>query len=95
VSPTTIGLGLLVFALVATRLWEEGRWRTGRMSDRTAALLVVGRLPILVGGFFAIVGQGPLVALGGAALGALAGAALYSWVLGRLRRAKSKAAGRG
>ncbi len=90
-TPTTIGLALLVFALVATRLWEEGRWRDGHLSDRTAALLVVGRLPVLVGGFLAIIGQGPLAALGGAAVGGLAGAALYPWVVGRLRRSKERA----
>ncbi len=88
-TPTTIGLALLVFALVATRLWEEGRWREGRLSDRASAILVVGRLPLLVGGFLAVIGQGPLVALGGALVGGLLGAALYPWVVGRLRRSKA------
>ena len=55
----TILLALLVFAMVVTRPFEEGRWRAGRMSDRTSALLVVARLPILVLGFALITGPDP------------------------------------
>jgi hypothetical protein len=93
-TPGTIGLAVLVFALIVTRLWEEGRWRDGRMSDQTSALLVVGRLPLLVGGFMALTGMGLLAALGGVVVGGLAGAALYPGVVGRLRRSKEKARAR-
>jgi len=86
VTPETIALALLVFALIATRLWEEGRWRDGRMSDRTSAILVVARLPLLVGGFLLIVGQPLVVVMGGALVAGLIAAGLYRVVVARLRR---------
>jgi hypothetical protein len=86
VTPQNIVLALLVFALVATRLWEEGQWRAGRISDRTSALLVVGRLPLLLFGFTLFTGQDALVVVGATALGALLAAALYPLVARRLRR---------
>ena len=85
-TPETIALALLVFALIATRLWEEGRWRDGRMSDRTSAILVVARLPLLVGGFLLIVGQPLVVVMGGALVAGLIAAGLYRVVVARLRR---------
>ncbi len=85
-TPQTIGLAVLVFALVATRLWEEGRWRDGKMSDRTAATLVVARLPFLVLGFTLIVGQPVPVVIGGTLLAGLIAAGLYRVVVARLRR---------
>jgi hypothetical protein len=86
VNPQTIALAVLVFALVATRLWEEGRWRAGRMSDRTAALLVVGRLPFLALGFSLIVGLEPVAVALFLAAGLGLAALAYPWVTGRLRR---------
>ena len=92
-TPEYWALALLVFALVATRLWEEGRWRTGKMSDRTAAILLVGRLPFLVGGFMLITGQLPIVVVVATAVAGLIAAALYPWTVGRLRRSTVKAPG--
>jgi hypothetical protein len=86
VTPQNIVLALLVFALVATRLWEEGLWRSGRISDRTSAILVVGRLPILLFGFTLFTGQDAVVVAGATVLGALVAAALYPFVVRRLRR---------
>lgn len=85
-TPQTILLALLVFSLVATRLYEERLWRDGRISDRTSALLVVGRLPFLAVGFALIVGLDPLSALALLAIAVLAAALLYPLVVGRLRR---------
>ncbi len=85
-TPQTVALALLVISLVVTRLWEEHRWLTGRMSDRTSALLVVGRLPVLALGFTLITGQEPLVVLGLTALAAAVAAILYPVSLGRLQR---------
>jgi hypothetical protein len=86
VTPQNIVLALLVFALVATRLLEESRWRTGRISDRTSAILVVGRLPFLLFGFTLFTGQEVVVVVGATVLGILGAAALYPVVVRRLRR---------
>jgi hypothetical protein len=86
VTPQNIVLALLVFALVATRLWEEGQWRAGRISDRASAILVVGRLPLLLFGFTLFTGQDALVVAGATILGTLVAAALYPLVVRRLRR---------
>jgi hypothetical protein len=86
VTPQTIALALLVFALVVTRLWEEARWRDGTFSDRTAAILVVARLPFLVGGFMLITGQAPEVIVASTLLAGCVAAVLYVPVVRRLRR---------
>jgi hypothetical protein len=86
VTPQTIALALLVFGLVATRLWEEGRWRAGRISDRANAILVVGRLPALVLGFALITGLDPVAAVGLTGIAVVAAGLLYGPVLARLRR---------
>ena len=90
-NPQYAALALLVFALVATRLWEEGRWRAGKLSDRAAAILLVGRLPFLLVGFMLITGQDWPVIIGSALVGGLIAAALYPWMVGRLRRSTVKA----
>lgn len=84
----TILLALLVFALVATRPFEEGRWRAGRMSDRTSALLVVARLPILVLGFALITARTPEVTLLMVGIAGGVAALLFPLVAGRLRRVR-------
>lgn len=89
-TPQNIVLALLVFALVATRLLEESRWRAGRISDRTSAILVVGRLPFLLFGFTLFTGQDLVVVVGATILGILGAAALYPVVVRRLRRLASR-----
>ena len=89
-TPETIALALLIFGLVATRLWEEGQWRRGRFSDRTAALVVVGRLPLLTFGFAVITGQDVLGVLAMTAIGLALAAAAYPFVVRRLRRAAGR-----
>jgi hypothetical protein len=84
----TILLAILVFALVATRPFEEGRWRSGRMSDRTSALLVVARLPILVLGFAIITARPPEVTLLMVGIAGGVAALLFPMVAGRLRRVR-------
>ena len=90
-TPTTIALAVLVFALVITRLEEERRWRDGRISDRTNALLVAGRLPILGVGFGLITGQEPLGVLLPGALGLGLAALVVPYVTRRLRRIREGA----
>ena len=81
-------LALLVFALVATRPFDESRWRAGRMSDRTSALLVVARLPILVLGFALITARTPEVTLLMVVIAGGVAALLFPVVAGRLRRVR-------
>jgi hypothetical protein len=90
VTPQTIALALLVFSLVATRLWEEGQWRKGRFSDRTAALLVVGRLPVLGFGFAVITGQQVVAVMAMTAIGLALAAVAYPYVVRRLRRSAGR-----
>lgn len=85
-NPQYVALALLVFALVATRLWEEGQWRKGRITDRTSAILVVGRLPVLTGGFALITGQTVPVVLAMTGIGLVLAAVVYPVVVRRLRR---------
>ena len=84
----TILLALLVFAMVVTRPFEEGRWRAGRMSDRTSALLVVGRLPILVLGFALITARTLAVTVLMAGIAVVIAALVFPLVAGRLRRVR-------
>lgn len=81
----TILLALLVFALIATRPFEERRWRDGRITDRTAALLVVGRLPVLILGFALIAARPAGETLLLAAIAVVVASLLYPLVLARLR----------
>lgn len=84
----TVLLVMLVFALIATRLVEERRWRAGRMTDRTAALLVVARLPVLILGFGLIAGRPAGETLLLTAIAAGVAGLLYRRVLARLRRVR-------
>jgi hypothetical protein len=40
-------LVLIIIAAVASRPFEARLWRAGRLSDRTTALLSLGRFPVL------------------------------------------------
>ncbi len=55
---TTLPLVVLMVLMVVTRPLEERLWRSGRLSDRGAAWLIVGRLIVLAVGFGVIVGLG-------------------------------------
>ena len=85
-TPQTVLLALLVFAIVATRPFEERRWRDGRISDRDSALLVVGRLPVLAVGFALISGRDLVTTLVMLGIALVLAALLYPLVVGRLRR---------
>jgi hypothetical protein len=84
----TVLLALLVIALIGTRLLEERWWRAGRMTDRTAALLVVARLPVLVLGFGLIAARpaGETVLM--TAVAAIVAGLVYPRVLRRLHRVR-------
>jgi hypothetical protein len=63
-SSTTFLLVALLLLLIATRPFEERRWRAGQITDEVAAWLIVGRLPALALGFSVIAGLVPIAVLG-------------------------------
>lgn len=83
-------LALLIFAIVATRPLEASRWRDGRLSDRAAAALLLGRLPLLLGGYALVTGLGVPVALLGVVIGLVPAALLFRWAERRLERRHAK-----
>jgi uncharacterized membrane protein YfcA len=86
VTPQAVALAILVVLLLATRPLEERWWRAGRISSRTAAILIVARLPVLAIGTSVASGRdAPMTALFGAGAAVLA-AALYPVAVRRLRR---------
>lgn len=85
-TPQTLGLALLVIAMVVTRPWEERRWRAGRLSDEASARLVVARLPFLAIGFGLLTGMSPAWLVVAGVVGAVAGILLYPVAVRRLRR---------
>ena len=80
---------LLVVVLTAVGVLSlpiEGRlWRAGRISDRTMAILVVGRAPVGVFLFGLIQGYAAPLVLGTTALVTVPGVALYWVVLAGIR----------
>jgi hypothetical protein len=89
VTPQIALLGLMVFALIATRPFEERRWRAGRLTDRGSALLLVARLPLFAAGWCLAVGIPPLGVLGALLVGGAAGALLLPPVERRLARVRT------
>ena len=92
-SGTTIPLLMLMFGLVITRPAEERAWRTGRISDRVAAWLIVGRLPVLALGFALITGRDPAVVAVMTGVGLLLAFILAPIALGRLARVRARGRG--
>jgi hypothetical protein len=88
--PTWLGL-LIVVVAVASRPIEVRLWRAGRISDRTATILVLGRFPILVA-IGALATGGPSL-LTAALIGvSLAVPALfYRWTLALVREQHGEA----
>ncbi len=86
---------LLIAAAVISRPIEARLWRAGRLSDRTTALLLIGRFPVVVG-LFAIIDGATLPFVAGITfLGLVAAAMFYRFTLdllceqSRLRAAAS------
>ena len=78
-------IAIVIVAAAISRPIESRLWRNGRLSDRTTALLLVGRLPVVVCLFALILGA-PLLVLIGVTMMALISAALfYGLTLGLLR----------
>jgi hypothetical protein len=67
---------LLIAAAVISRPVEVRLWRAGRLSDRTTALLLVGRFPVVVG-LYAIIDGASLPFIAGITLMGLVPAVLF------------------
>jgi hypothetical protein len=80
---------VVVLAAVISRPLEVRLWRAGRLSDRTTALLLLGRFPVLVFLFAVLVGGQPLFLLAVTALAMLPPLAFYRFTLGLLREQKA------
>jgi hypothetical protein len=80
----------LMILLVATRPFEVRAWRAGRISDRTAAILILGRFPLigLLVGVFSGAGIPATALLVG--LMAIPAVLLYGWSLRRIQDAHAE-----
>jgi hypothetical protein len=84
----SVGAGVaLMILLVASRPFEVRAWRAGRISDRTAAILILGRFPLigLLVGVFSGAGTPATALLVG--LMAIPAVLLYGWSLRRIQDA--------
>lgn len=80
---------VVILAAVVSRPLEVRLWRAGRLSDRTTALLLLGRFPFLVF-LFAVLGGGqPWFVLAVTALAMLPPLAFYRFTLGLLREQRA------
>jgi hypothetical protein len=80
---------LAILAAVISRPVEVRLWRAGRLSDRTTAVLLVGRFPVLAFLFAILVGGEPLFVIAITALATLPALAFYRFVLGQLREQRA------
>ena len=84
----SVGAGVaLMILLVASRPFEVRAWRAGRISDRTAAILILGRFPLigLLVGVFGGAGIPATALLFG--LMCIPAVVLYGWALRRIQDA--------
>jgi hypothetical protein len=82
-------IALVIIAAVLSRPMEARLWRAGKLSDRTTAILLLGRFPVLCFVFALIGGASLPFIVGITALGALLPALLYRFTLDLLREQKS------
>jgi hypothetical protein len=79
---------LIVIAAVASRPIEARLWRAGRLSDRTTAILLLGRFPVLCFIFGLMAGASLPVLVGITAVAMLPLALFYRFTLDLLRDQK-------
>ena len=92
-SLVTLQLIGILFLMVITRPREERAWRAGRISDRTAAWLVVARLPFMAFAFGLIIGRSPVEILVLTGIGLLAAFILQPVAAGRLAKVRAQERG--
>jgi hypothetical protein len=78
-------VALLILAAALSRPIEVRLWRAGRLSDRTATLLLLGRLPVMVFLFGLIQGYVLTFTLAATALALVVPAFIYRFALTFLR----------
>ena len=78
-------VALVIAAAVASRPIEARLWRAGRLSDRTATIMLLGRFPVLCFLFGLITGASLAVVVGITAVALCPAALLYRFILGLLR----------
>jgi hypothetical protein len=79
---------IIVIAAVASRPIEARLWRGGRLSDRAAAVLLLGRFPVLCFLFGLMAGASLPLLIGITAVGMVPSALFYRRTLGLLRDQK-------
>jgi hypothetical protein len=79
---------LVIIAAVASRPIEARLWRAGRLSDRTTAILLLGRFPVLCLVFGLMTGASLPVLVGITALAMVPSALFYRFTLDLLRDQK-------
>ena len=89
-SLVTLQLIGILFIMVITRPREERAWRAGRISDRTAAWLIVGRLPFMAFAFGLIIGRSPVEILALTLIGLVAAFILQPIAAGRLAKVRAQ-----
>ncbi len=84
-----VAIILVIAAAVISRPIEARLWRAGRLSDRTTAILLVARFPIVAFLFAIIVGAAPLLALAITLVALLPTLLLYRSTLSTLREQRA------
>jgi hypothetical protein len=83
-------LALVLVGAVASRPIVIRVWRAGRLSDRSAAVLGVGRFPVLALVFGLILGLPPLLIAALTAIGVLSAVLFYRFALEVIREQSSR-----
>jgi len=81
-------IALIIIATVASRPIEARLWRAGRLSDRTTAILLLGRFPVLCFLFGLIAGASVPFLVGITAVAMVPPALFYRFTLDLLRDQK-------
>jgi len=81
---------IVIVAALASRPIEARLWRAGRLSDRTTALLVLGRMPALVLSITLIEGASIAFALVLTALACLVPAIAYRFMVDLLKEQRAE-----
>lgn len=82
-------IALVIVAAVLSRPVEARLWRAGKLSDRTTAILLLGRFPAVVFSFAVIIGRAPLLVLAVTALAVIPPLLFYRFTFGLLHEQKA------